>query len=90
MRERPRGDESLPNIYYDMLRTGEYAFENPDGSYLYTSERLEAVILEYANFLRRDNVMPRAEDSANTIIDRTLFELAFRDGIYDEPTEDEA
>jgi hypothetical protein len=69
-----------------MMRTGEYAMENPDGTYIYTTERLEAVILEYANFLRREDIMPRAAASAEAIIERSLFELAYRDGIYDETT----
>jgi hypothetical protein len=80
------GFKPFPNVYYDLMRTGDYAMENPDGSYIYTTERLEAVILEYAQFLRREDIMPRATTSANEIIERTLFELAWRDGVYAEYT----
>lgn len=80
------GFRPFPNLYYDLMRTGEYAMENPDGTYIYTADRLEAVILEYANFLRREDIMPRATATAEAIIERSLFELAYRDGIYDETT----
>lgn len=80
------GFRPFPNLYNDMKRTIEYGNENPDGSYLWTTDRLEAVVLEYANFLRRPDNMPRAIATANLIGDRALFELGWRDGVYSEPT----
>lgn len=82
----PEGFDSFPNLYYDLMRTQEYGNENPDGSYVWTTDRLEAVVLEYANFLRRSDVMPRAEATANIIGERALFELGWRDGVYGEYT----
>jgi hypothetical protein len=68
------------------MRTGDYAMENPDGTYIYTADRLEAVVLEYSRFLNQGNVMPRAAAGADQIIERTLFELAYRDGLFSDET----
>lgn len=76
------GFDAFPNLYNDLKRTIEYGNENPDGSYIWTTDRLEAVVLEYANFLRRPDNMPRAITTANLIGDRALFELGWRDGVY--------
>lgn len=77
-------NENIPNTYKDRKNTVEYGNENPDGSYIWTTDRLNAVVSEYASFLLQLDNMPRAIDTANYIGSRAMFELAWRDGVYDE------
>lgn len=81
------GFDSFPNLYQDRQRAADYSARDiKTGDYFYTNDMLDAIILEYTNFLRRDDCMPRAAATANEIIELTLFELAWRDGQFKDLT----
>lgn len=70
-----QGGEVFPNTYSDLQTISEVA-EWP-------IERLNHKANEYGKFLLREDLMPRALKAANFIMDRLLFEMAYRDGVYD-------
>jgi hypothetical protein len=69
------GFESFPNIYVDNLQTHEFSTWN--------RAVLEARVMQYGTFLQQSDLMPRAKEGANRVMDHLLFELAWRDGVYD-------
>lgn len=71
-----QGYETFPNLYGDSLKVVEIAE--------WTPEALDNKTNEYGEFLTRPNLMPRAKKMANWIMDRLLFEMGYRDGIYGE------
>lgn len=71
------GFERLPSLHIDNKRVGEFSE--------WTIDRLEELVNKYGQFLSKPQ-MPRATETANRILDHLLFELAHRDGIYDEIT----
>lgn len=71
------GFESFPSLYADSKLVSEFS-EWP-------TENLEARVHQYGQFLSKER-MPRATATANRILDHLLFELAYRDGVYDEYT----
>lgn len=50
----------------------------------WSREHLEHKTNEYGAFLTREDIIPRAIAAGNLILDRLLFEMAYRDGVYDE------
>ena len=70
------GFEGMPSIYQDNLQVRLFS----------TWERqvLEDRVTEYGHFLQREDLMPRARQGADRVMTHALFELAFRDGVYDE------
>ena len=73
------GFPPFPNLYNDMeeLHTLGDTIEWPQA-------RLDYKTHEYGQFLQRPDLMERAKRSANFILDRLLFEQAYRDGVYSE------
>jgi hypothetical protein len=69
------GFEPMPALYHDTKRLHHVA-EWPQ-------EMLDERLTEYGQFLQKENLMPRAEATANRTMNHLLFEAAFRDGIYD-------
>jgi len=74
------GFASFPNTYEDNKRVGSFS-EWPQ-------DILEARVNEYGAFLQRTDPMPRAQATANRVMEHLLFELAFRDGIYNKEETD--
>lgn len=70
------GFETFPSLHADTAKITVFAEMD--------TEILERLANEYTDFLARGNLMPRAEKTANRILDHVLFEMAYRDGIYDE------
>lgn len=70
------GFETFPSIHVDNKRVAEFSE--------WTTPVLEEHTSQYAAFLQRDDLMPRARAQAERVLDHLLFELAYRDGIYDE------
>ena len=64
----------FPNLYSDMQEVHSVA-EWPQ-------EHLDYKTNEYGAFLQRKDPMPRAVKAANLILDYLLFELAYRDNVY--------
>ena len=65
----------FPPLFTDAQRVREIA-EWPQ-------EILEEKAMLYGQFLCED-LMPRAKEQADYIMENVLFELAYRDGVYDE------
>lgn len=70
----PGGFESFPSLHTDNQRVGEFSE--------WSTEVLEERVHQYGHFLSKDQ-MPRATATANRIMEHLLFELAYRDGVYD-------
>lgn len=66
---------TLPHFQADELRIDTIA-ETP-------IELLESRSTEYSQFLAGE-IMPRARAASNRILNHLIFELAYRDGVYDE------
>ena len=75
------GFKPFPNTHSD-LQEASKVVEWDDA-------RLERKVHEYGHFLTRDDIMERARKTGALILDRLMFELACRDGIYDDYREDE-
>lgn len=69
------GFGSFPNIHSDIKELSKIVE--------WSDEVLDHKAAQYGAFLQCADLMPRARRSANFIIDRILFDLACRDGIYD-------
>jgi hypothetical protein len=72
------GFAPFPNTYEDNKRIGACS--------TLSDQILEDKCKEYVLFVQRKDIMPRAVSIAGRILDHVMFELAFRDGIYDEYT----
>lgn len=68
--------EKFPNLHADYQQVGEFAS--------WPQNALERLYAEYTDFVKRDDLMPRAANSADTILAHLAFELAYREGIYGE------
>jgi hypothetical protein len=69
------GGEVFPNCHSDaqeVFRISEWS-----------DEALEHKLHEYGAFMQRDDLMPRAIKTANYILDRLIFEQAYRDDVYE-------
>ena len=75
------GFETFPHLYADTKKIEVFAEMD--------KEILERLANEYTEFLSRERLMPRAEATANRVLDHVMFELDFREGIYDEYLEKE-
>ena len=69
-----KGFESFPHLYADTKKIAVFAEME--------KEILERLSSEYTEFLSRENIMPRAREAANRILDHVMFELAYREGVY--------
>ena len=69
------GFESFPSLYADSKLVAEFSE--------WSTEVLEARVHQYGHFLSQEQ-MPRATETANRIMEHLLFELAYRDGVYDQ------
>lgn len=74
------GFAPFPSLYADEKRIREAAE--------LSTEVLERFVNEYGHFLSKPQ-MPRATATANRILDHMIFELAYRDGVYDETIKQE-
>lgn len=72
-----QGFEPFPSLYADSQLISKFS-EWP-------TEVIEARVTEYGQFLSKPQ-MPRATATGNRILDHLIFELGYRDGIYDEYT----
>lgn len=70
-----QGFETFPSLQPDNKLVGEFS--------TWTIDVLEARVHQYGHFLSKEP-MPRAKATANRVLDHLLFELAYRDGVYDE------
>lgn len=50
----------------------------------WTNEHLEYKTDQYGQFMQREDIMPRARKTGDWILERLIFELAYRDGVYAE------
>ncbi len=55
----------------------------------WSDEKLAYKMNEYGEFLQRTDIMPRARKLGNFILDRLIFDMAVRDGVYGEYTQAE-
>jgi len=74
------GFASFPNTYEDNKAAGIFSD--------WPQDVLEARVTEYGAFLQRTDLMPRAQATANRVMEHLLFELAWRDGIYNKEETD--
>lgn len=83
----PGGYEAFPSLVSDSKRVGLLGDmrRNREGKleYVYSTERIEELVMQYGHYLA-NNPMPRGKATAERILDHLLFELAYRDGVYDE------
>jgi len=70
------GFAPFPNTYEDNLRVASFS--------ALTDAGLDHKVNEYGRFLQRTDLMQRARTAGERVLDHLLFELAYRDGIYDE------
>ena len=68
------GFASFPRLEPDNKRVGEFSE--------WSTKALEERVHQYGHFLSKEQ-MPRATRTANRILNHLLFELAYRDGVYD-------
>jgi hypothetical protein len=69
------GFTSYPNMYLDeqvLLRAAELS-----------TEHLDYKMNQYGEFIQRPNLLPRHLEKAHKLLDRIIFEAAYRDGVYD-------
>jgi hypothetical protein len=66
----------MPNIYADNQEVRNFS--------AWGRGRLEQRVSEYGLFLQSPDLMPRARQGANRVMDHALFELAWQDGVYDQ------
>lgn len=71
------GRERFPSIYSDLQQIGDYA--------TWPREALDSRISEYQEFLKRDDLMPRAIEGAQRLLTHLGFEVCYRDGLLDAP-----
>lgn len=79
------GHDTYPNIHIDrevLTSIGDMAL----GNYVYTTEYLELKTDEYGRFLQRTDILPNHRTRADRNLDGYIFELAYREGVYDEIT----
>lgn len=69
------GYESFPSLHVDNKLVAEFSS--------WPIENLEHRVNEYTAFLQRPDLMPRAREQAERVREHILFELAYRDGVYD-------
>lgn len=69
------GFETFPSLYADNKQVQAYSE--------LATEILERKANEYAAFLEKDDLMPRARQTATRILDHITFELAYREGMYE-------
>lgn len=72
----PEGGEVFPNLHED--------FKDIATVTEWPQAKLDSKLAEYTEFLKRDDLMPRAVKTANWILDRMLFEVACQTGMYQE------
>lgn len=72
----PGGFAPFPDCYHDNLRVKDFSDLSDAG--------LDTMVNEYGKFNQRKDLMIRARTAAGRILDHLLFELAYRDGIYDQ------
>ena len=68
------GFEPFPNTHSDaqeVLKVAEWS-----------NKQLEYKLTEYGRFSQRKDIMPRARKAADFVLDRLIFDQAFRDGVY--------
>lgn len=84
------GTEPYPNLYLDkqrLLGIGALVVRDTGIEYLYPIEYLETVVGQYTHFLADPDILPSHRERANRNLDGYIFELAFRDGVYDDTLE---
>jgi hypothetical protein len=71
-----QGNAPFPDCYHDNLHVKDFSAMSRDG--------LEYKTNEYGAFAQRDDLMPRARQAADRILEHLIFEMAYRDGVYDD------
>lgn len=70
------GFTPFPDCYHDNLRVATFSG--------LTDKGLDHYVSEYGQFLQRTDIMVRARVAGERVLDHLLFELGYRDGIYDD------
>ncbi len=69
-----KGGDVFPNTYSDaqeIIRVADW-----------TDEHLDFKLNEYGAFMQREDLMARARKTGDFILERLIFEQAFRDGVF--------
>jgi len=74
------GFVSFPNLHGDK--------EDIHSVAEWSDEKLEYKTNQYGVFIQREDIMPRGRALGNWILDYCIFELAYRDGVYNVYTSD--
>ena len=72
------GRAPFPPTYEDNKHIGDFS---NDG--LWPTQKLMGRLALYQDFLKRDDIMPRARDTARRIREHLMFELLWREGYFD-------
>lgn len=73
------GQTPFPPTYEDNKHIGEFSDER-----LWSVQKLLGRLSVYEDFLKRDDLMPRAQETARRIKEHILFELLYREGYFNE------
>lgn len=76
------GFDSMPSLYADNTLVGEFSDER------FTDEVLSRKADEYEKFLKQDDLMPRAKEEAERVMNHLLFEKMYRAGLFTEKSHD--
>jgi len=72
-----QGQASFPPIYEDSKVLGDFSDEQR-----WPTRKLEGRLNRYLEFLNHDDPMPRAREGARRIVEHIMFELLYREGVY--------
>lgn len=74
----PGGFQTMPALYFDNQRTGEFSDEDT-----WSDEIIADRVNEYTHFLHGD-AMPRARQQAERILTHLAFEQMYRSGAFNQ------
>jgi hypothetical protein len=75
------GSEPYPDFHLDRQKLIEIGAETIAG-YVYSTEHIENQVGFYTRYLQRKDIMTSHRERANQNLDRYMFELAYREGVY--------
>jgi hypothetical protein len=76
------GKEPYPDLHLDRQKLVQIGDETAQG-YVYTTEYIEERVGFYTRYLANLSILKHHREQADRNLDGYIFELAFRDGIYD-------
>lgn len=71
------GQKPFPPTYQDNKNIGDFSDEQR-----WPIQKLMGRLALYEAFLKRDDLMPRAKETARRIKDHLMFELLYREGFF--------